>query len=65
MLRNGCLEKNKRFFFGYDKVKSTSADNMLSLSRGAGFTNIEGFKDRELFKPYFNHEESVAWQFGE
>lgn len=63
MLREGYLEKNHRTFYDYDKDQSTPVDNMLSLSRGGGFSNIEGFEVRELFKTYFNREGSIPWQF--
>lgn len=55
--------KNKRPFYDYDKEQSTLVDNMLSLSRGGGYANIEGFEVRELFKTYFNSEGSVPWGF--
>lgn len=63
MLRDGFLEKHKRPFYDYDKDQSTPTDNMLSLSRGGGYANIEGFEVRELFKTYFNREGSVPWGF--
>lgn len=58
MLRNGYLEK-----YNYNKDESTPEDNMLSLSRREGFSNIEDFEVREFFKSYFNREGSVLWEF--
>jgi len=63
MLRDGYLEKHKRPFYDHDKDQPTPTDNMLSLSRGGGYANIEGFEVRELFKTYFNREGSVPWGF--
>jgi len=64
MLRNGYLEKNNRPFYDYDEEEQlTAKNNMLPLSRGGGFNNIEGFDVREHLKSYFNNEGSVPWQF--
>jgi len=64
MLRNGYLEKNNRPFYDYEEEQLTAKNNMIPLSRGGGFNNIEGFDVRERFKSYFNNEGSVPWQFG-
>jgi len=64
MLRNGYLEKNNRPFYDYEEEQLKAKNNMIPLSRGGGFNNIEGFDVRERFKSYFNNEGSVPWQFG-
>ncbi|KAF0710602.1 protein ANTAGONIST OF LIKE HETEROCHROMATIN PROTEIN 1-like, partial [Aphis craccivora] len=63
MLRTGYMEKNNHTFYDYEDEQSTPTNNMLPLSRGGGFINIEGFDVRERFKSYFNNEGSVPWQF--
>lgn len=62
MLREGYLEKNKRPFFDYDTEQPPPTDNLMPLSRCGGFSNIEGFEVRNLFKEFFNNEGSIPWQ---
>jgi len=59
MLREGYLEKNQRPFFDYDTEQSPPIDNLMPLSRRGGFSNIEGFEVRNLFKEFFNNERAV------
>ncbi|KAL4120165.1 hypothetical protein QTP88_012895 [Uroleucon formosanum] len=63
MLRSGYMEKNNHSFYDFEDEQSTPTNNMLPLSRGGGFINIEGFDVRERFKSYFNNEGSIPWQF--
>jgi len=52
MLRDRYLEKNKRPFFDYDTEQPPPVENFMPLSRRGGFSNIEGFEVRNLFKEF-------------
>lgn len=62
MLRDGYMENNKRPFYELDSEQTEPTNNMLSMTRGGGFYNIEGFEVRDRFKHFFNNEGSVSWQ---
>jgi len=62
MLREGYLEKNKRPFFEYDTEQTQPTDNMIPFSRRGGFSNIEVFEVRNLFRDFFNNEGALSWQ---
>jgi len=62
MLREGYMEKNKRPFFDHNTEQPPPIDNMIPLTRRGGFSNIEGFEVREVFKTFFNNEGALPWQ---
>ncbi|CAI6372415.1 unnamed protein product [Macrosiphum euphorbiae] len=62
MLRDAYMENNKRPFYELDSEQTEPTNNMLSMTRGGGFYNIEGFEVRDRFKHFFNNEGSVSWQ---
>lgn len=62
MLRDAYMENNKRPFYELDSEQTEPTNNMLSMTRGGGFYNIEGFEVRDRFKNFFNNEGTVSWQ---
>lgn len=62
MLREGYMEKNKRPFFDHNTEQPPPIDNMIPLTRRGGYSNIEGFEVREVFKTFFNNEGALPWQ---
>lgn len=62
MLREGYMEKNKRPFFDLNSEEPPPINNMMPLSRRGGFSNMEGFEVREVFKTFFNDEGALSWQ---
>lgn len=61
MLRDGYLEKNNKPFYEYDCEQTAPTNNMLKISVGDGFSNMEGFKVRDQFKHFFNNEGALNW----
>lgn len=65
MLRDGYLEKNNKPFYEYDCENKllyvVYCNNMLEISAGGGFSNMEGFKVRDQFKHFFNNEGALNW----
>lgn len=61
MLRDGYLEKNNKPFYEYDCEQTAPTNNMLEISAGGGFSNMEGFKVRDQFKHFFNNEGALNW----
>lgn len=62
MLREGYLENNNRPFFEHDPGQLSPTNNLMPLSRGGVFSNIEGFEVRNLFKEFFTNEGALCWQ---
>ncbi|CAI6373994.1 unnamed protein product [Macrosiphum euphorbiae] len=55
-------KKNKRPFFDLNSEEPPPINNMMPLSRRGGFSNMEGFEVREVFKTFFNDEGALSWQ---
>ncbi|XP_050311476.1 uncharacterized protein LOC126747037 [Anthonomus grandis grandis] len=63
LLRDAYLENNGVPFYHYDETKPKPIQNMISLARRGGFSNIAGFQIRDTLKDFFNSEVGkVAWQ---
>lgn len=45
----------------YDCEQTAPTNNMLEISAGGGFSNMEGFKVRDQFKHIFNNEGALNW----
>lgn len=60
MLREGYLETKKQSFFELRTAEETPINNKISISRRGGFSSIEGFEVRDLYKEFFNNEGAVC-----
>jgi len=43
-------------------AEKTPINNMISIYRRGGFSSIEGFEVRDLYKEFFNNEGAISWQ---